>query len=900
MKSNPSKRHRDRLNGELDRLTGLLPFSVEVRARLDKLSVLRLSVGYLKVKSFFSATLKKQNGSSWTSERSLIFGGNVQNSSSSSSSSTTPPSQVSSIDGVTFSEGDLLLQALSGFVMVVTAEGYVFYTSPTIQDYLGFHQSDVVHQSVFELIHTDDRALFRRQLHFALNPNTSQQDGGGGLSDQSSAEISSNVVTYDPQNIPPENSSFLERNFCCRFRCLLDNSSGFLALNFRGRLKFIHGQNRVSEAGVPVPPQLALFCIATQMQPPSILEIRTKTLIFQTKHKLDFTPMGIDSRGKVVLGYNEVELCMKGSGYNFIHAADMMYCADNHLRMMKTGESGFTVFRLLAKTRTWIWVQANARLVFKAGKPDFIVARQRALINEEGEDQLRLRRLQLPFNFTTGEALLYDIMPTVDPPPDPCSAPPDPCSAPKQRKLDERTVSRESVLGCMLGQDQSLYCDHNKNNAFNTIHDAAFKDSHATLSVHRDDWEAPAAGSGAVKPEATVQDMLETLQQILGENDLSEVLDVDPEELKSWESTLLKMSSGHDAGENLDDILGNDILTYVEEQLQREGGLKPPVSFGRPPGPLTQMAPAGGPLGPVTLTHMDLPPLGFNGLQLGPASVSGTFDQLRPKDGCGLFSLHDRAASAEPDPGFQGSQWESNPAGTFVETYQNISSSPSLSCVLRGRCASPPAQGPPWSLDQQPVSGARLHQAAGCHRNPAHAVNSASMFRTPEAPSGPFLVQQGAEPSSCMFGPEPVNGVHLGLGAAPPSCFYRGRPGGGSAPGITAVPEPDEAAPSCQVAACLDRDGLLVQNQYLSFSQQMQITQLAGGFPFSSLPTGNAYYSENQYEPAGTSRNQYGPAGTSRDQYEPAGTSINQQGPVWTNRDQPEPAGTSRNQYKPV
>lgn len=33
-----------------------------------------------------------------------------------------------------------------------------------------------------------------------------------------------------------------------------------------------------------------------------------------------------------MLGYTEAELRVRGSGYQFIHAADMLYCAENHVR----------------------------------------------------------------------------------------------------------------------------------------------------------------------------------------------------------------------------------------------------------------------------------------------------------------------------------------------------------------------------------------------------------------------------------------------------------------------------------------------------------------------------------------------------------------------------------------
>ncbi|CAF3049904.1 unnamed protein product [Rotaria sp. Silwood2] len=373
-KTNPSKRHRERLNGELENLASLLPFESSILTKLDKLSILRLAVSYLRVKSYFQATFKNRQHLQTQQQQYEAT------SSTTSSSTSLGLCQEIYYHDPTFSEGESILEALQGFIIIVSCDGELFFASRTVEQYLGFHQSDILHQSAFELIHSEDRDEFKRHLQWNEKITTEHQN-----------------LTLEQILTNSEHDHLLQRTFTVRFRCLLDNTSGFVTLEIDGRIGILYGQK--PSHTLDDHRSLALFGIACPFGPPSLFEIPQRESLFKSKYRLTLEPVSLDPRGKLILSYTDHDLTQLASGYNWIHSDDLKYYSTAHKELLKTGTSGLVCYRIQTKDGRWQWLQSSMRIIYKSNKPDFVIANHRPLTDDEGEELFYKRgtEFKLPY-----------------------------------------------------------------------------------------------------------------------------------------------------------------------------------------------------------------------------------------------------------------------------------------------------------------------------------------------------------------------------------------------------------------------------------------------------------------------------------------------------------------------
>ncbi|EGT54433.1 CBN-AHR-1 protein [Caenorhabditis brenneri] len=264
---------------------------------------------------------------------------------------------------------EISLKSLGGFILVLNDNGEIYYASENVEGFLGFHQSDILHQPVFDLIHSEDREDIRQQLDTNFHIPTS-------------SSASSSSTTFDI--FAPQNSKYLERNVNARFRCLLDNTCGFLRIDMRGKLMSLHGLPSSYVLGRSTSgPVLGMICVCTPFVPPSTSDLASEDMILKTKHQLDGTLVSMDSKVYEMLEIDDSDLPL--SLYNIIHVEDAVCMAEAHKEVIKNGSSGLLVYRLISsKTHRPYYVQSSCRLICKNSKPESIGFTHRLLNEVEG------------------------------------------------------------------------------------------------------------------------------------------------------------------------------------------------------------------------------------------------------------------------------------------------------------------------------------------------------------------------------------------------------------------------------------------------------------------------------------------------------------------------------------
>ncbi|CEF64654.1 Aryl hydrocarbon receptor [Strongyloides ratti] len=370
--SNPSKRHRERLNGELETIANLLPYEQGIITRLDKLSVLRLAVSYLQIKAHFQASFIHPTitGSEWLRYINLWNPRQPMG----------PIPTITDINNFTplydpkESSFDILsAKALGGFIIILNDKGEINYASENIDQFLGFHQSDILHQPIFDMIHSEDRDDIKAQLNVFFKYT-------GTIS-----------TPFDLIHL--ENGKHLERNVSARFRCLLDNTCGFVRVDIKGKLIPILGpQMQILNAHITSEllsqNKFGLAAICCPFVPPLHIDEHLEDPILKTKHTLDFNIISMDSRMKNILELDDHFTSPK-SFYSFCHPEDATCLAEAHKEVIKSSAAGILIYRLIGqKTGSIYWFQSSCRIFYKNGKPETIGLTHRMLTEVEGVNLL--------------------------------------------------------------------------------------------------------------------------------------------------------------------------------------------------------------------------------------------------------------------------------------------------------------------------------------------------------------------------------------------------------------------------------------------------------------------------------------------------------------------------------
>ncbi|XP_042364044.1 endothelial PAS domain-containing protein 1 [Plectropomus leopardus] len=318
--SREAARRRRRVESEVfGDLSGLLPLQPSVRAHLDRPSVIRLTLSYIRVHALLRGT--KAEASRAVTNAQVTDDGEERRGRDGGCDEREEEKDTEDVKAS--EETNMYLRILEGFLMVLSTEGDMIYLSDNVSKYMGLTQTELMGHNIFEFTHPCDHEEIRNNLRL-----TAEEVWCGA-----------------------------KRDFVMRIKSALTHRGRSANLK-SATWKVLHCRGRVKVCVAPS----SVSCLLLTCQSLPLSHTLLSTHTFTSQHSMDMRFTYCDQRVTLLLGYSPEDLLGR-SIYDLCHTLDTNCLAKNHLNLCLKSQSVSGQYRMLVRGGGYVWVESHSAVI---------------------------------------------------------------------------------------------------------------------------------------------------------------------------------------------------------------------------------------------------------------------------------------------------------------------------------------------------------------------------------------------------------------------------------------------------------------------------------------------------------------------------------------------------------
>uniref|UniRef100_A0A8K9V5F8 Endothelial PAS domain protein 1 n=1 Tax=Oncorhynchus mykiss TaxID=8022 RepID=A0A8K9V5F8_ONCMY len=313
-------------------LANQLPLPDSVSSHLDKASIMRLAISFLRTRKVIGSGCP--NSAEAEEDRQMDC---------------------------------MYLKSLEGFVTVVTSDGDMIFLSENVNKLMGLTQVELTGQSIFDFTHPCDHDEIRENLNLKTGPGTK----GKAFSTE---------------------RDFFMRMKCTvtnRGRTVNLKSASWKVLHCTGHLKVYNSCAPLGLCGFKEPPLTCLLMMCEPIPHPSNIDTPLDSKTFLSRHSMDMKFTYCDDRVTELMGYSPEDL-LGCSVYELYHALDSDSVTKSHQNLCSKGQAVSGQYRMLAKHGGYVWVETQGTVIYNSrnSQPQCIVCVNYVLSDVENKSMI--------------------------------------------------------------------------------------------------------------------------------------------------------------------------------------------------------------------------------------------------------------------------------------------------------------------------------------------------------------------------------------------------------------------------------------------------------------------------------------------------------------------------------